>query len=70
MAALGQGFLWGIPFLSAATLIACGVALDNFGLRDSGGGSGSLEGTLNRFEAPLQKASTNLVASEALRLRS
>ena len=38
--ALGQGISLGIPFLSAATLIACGVAQGSFGLRDSGVGSG------------------------------
>lgn len=37
----GAGVSLGTPLLSAATLIACGVALDNFGLRDSGVGSGS-----------------------------
>lgn len=37
----GAGVSLGTPLLSAATLTACGVALDNFGLRDSGVGSGS-----------------------------
>lgn len=44
---LGGGFS-GTPFLSAATLMAIGVAPGNFGLRDSGVGAGGL---LSRSEA-------------------